>query len=1052
MSRVGQRIAGFRVFVSLLGVVWGGGLGVAIVLGPDAMWAHAAMAQDTNASDGSLASGFASPPPSARPRVWWGWLNGYVSREQITRDLEEMRRQGISAATILQVSVNPAPGGAVIPNGAVFMSDEWRCLFRHAVREAARLGLEIGLMDSSGWNCGGPWISPAHAGRRLVWSETKVRGPKSFSEVLPRPVPQVEGGRHCPFQPDSVVDIAVLAIPADPVGRAITDWELKAGYREVEQTTPDLLKWAGETGNHEKGIPLASVLDLTGQLDADGKLTWNVSDGDWIVLRLAHAMGGRERMFPGPGPAGPMLDHLSAEAVDIHFRATAEKLIADVGELAGKTFTFTGCDSCDLGTVNWTPRMADEFRRHRGYDIVPYLPALMGRVVESREVTERFLYDFRKTIGDCIADNHYGRFRALCRKHGLDFIAEAGGPPPVPIDALRCYSRTEIPMGEFWTENQTMHVRGAASAAHTNGCKLVAAESFTSWQQWTQGPFELKPYADRAFCEGMNRCYIHGFSSSPPAAGKPGYVYYAGTHFEPNITWWEQAHGFTDYLARCQFLLQQGLPVADVCCYYGEQVPNFLPPQRDYWYELCPSLGEDYACDFADVETLLTRIKVRDGKIVLPDGMSYRLLTFPAVIAKGYPCHGQFITPELLKRLADLVIAGATIVWPRPSISPGLRDYPRCDKEIAAMARELWGPKDKPGGDRRVGKGRVIWGKTPRQVLLDDGVLPDFEYRPLAQSQQQRLAYIHRRVGDVEIYYIANRDTQNWIDAACLFRVQGKSPELWHPDSGEIKRQVVFDEKDGRTWMPLRLPPAGSVFVVFRSRSDAVRIVSAEKDGKTLFSPRMAGEMDLSSLGIDADEEHPAAVVASQPGDYVLRSADGKHFSARVETLPAPLTLLGPWKLRFISGPGAPKQLLLDKLASWTKHDNPNIRYFSGTAAYRTEFSLPQEYLGKNSSVYLDLGIVKNLAEIRLNDRECGLLWKVPFRLDVTTVVKPGRNQLEVRVTNLWPNRLIGDTFLPEKKRSTHTNVSVFNRQSPLLESGLLGPVEVRVAERIPLD
>lgn len=1047
-----QHIARFGAFASLLGVIWGGGFGVAIVLGPGAMWPPVAMARDTNGSDSSLASGFASPPPSARPRVFWDWLNGYVSRAQITRDLAAMQRQGIGGAMIFQVSVDPVPGGVVVPKGATFMSDEWRKLFQHAVREAARLGMEIGLMNSDGWNCGGPWISPAHAGRRLVWSETKVSGPKNFSAALLPPVPRVEGGRHVPFQPETVVDITVLAIPAGPAGRAINDWELKAGYREVEQTTPDLLNWVEEAEKDEKGIPLASVLNLTSQLKADGKLTWNVPAGDWIILRLAHALGGRERQLPGPGPGGLMLDHLNAEAMDIHFRATAEKLVADAGGLAGKTFTFLECDSCDLGTVNWTPRFADEFQRRRDYDMVPYLPALMGRVVESRKVTERFLHDFRKTIGDCIAENHYGRFRELCRKHGLDLMSEAGGPPPVPVDALRCYSQTDVPMGEFWAQGHTMHVRGPASAAHTNGCRLVAAEAFTSWEHWTQGPFEMKPYADRAFCEGMNRCYIHGFESSPPAAGKPGYVFYAGTHFEPNITWWGQSHGLTDYLARCQFMLQQGLPVADVCCYYGEQVPNFIPPSRDYWYELCPSLGEDFACDFADGETLATRMQVRDGKLVLPDGMSYRLLVFPDAIARGYPCHGQFITPELLKRLADLVTAGATIIWPRPSIAPGLRDYPQCDKEIDARARELWGPEDKPSGDRHVGKGRVIWGKAPRQVLLDDGIPPDFKQRPLAPSQQQRLAYIHRRVGDTEVYFIANRGTENWIDAACLFRVQGKSPELWHPDSGEIKRQIVFDEKEGRTWMPLRLPPAGSVFVVFRSRSDTTRIVSAEKDGQMLFSARMADKMNLSSLAIEADEKHPGAAIVSKPGDYVLRSADGKVFSARVDSIPAPLDISGPWKLRFLSGPGAPKTLALDKLISWTKHDNPNVRYFSGTAAYRTEFSLPPEYLGKNSRVYLNLGVVKNLAAIRLNERECGLLWKVPFRLDVTTAVKPGKNELEVRVTNLWPNRLIGDTFLPEEKRFTRTNMSVFNQQSPLLESGLLGPVELHVAEHVPLE
>lgn len=1027
-------------------------LALAIVLGLNAAWPRPALAAVANKSGVDLASGFASPPASARPRVFWDWLNGCVTREQITRDLEAMKEKGIVGAMIFQVSVDPSPGPSAIPDGVPFMSDQWRILFQHAVREAARLGMEIGLMDSNGWNCGGPWISSEHAGRRLVWSELKVEGPTKFSDTLPPPVPQVDGGRNMSFRPETVVDIAVVAVPADAPIRTIKNWALKAGYVEVEQTTPDLLNWIEVAADGEKGVPPASVLDLTGKCDANGKLTWDVPEGNWVVLRLGHALGGRERLHPGQDPNKLMLDHLSTEAMDIHFQATVAKLAADVGELAGKTFTFVECDSCDLGTVNWTPKFAEEFQRRRGYSIVPYLPALMGRIVESRNVTERFLYDFRKTIGDCIAENHYGRFRDLCRQYGLTFMAEAGGPPPVPIDALQCYGQTNIPMGEFWTENHTMHVRGAASAAHTNGCPLVAAEAFTSWQHWTQGPGDMKPYVDRAFCEGMNRCYIHGFAVSPPEAGQPGYAYYAGTHFEPNITWWQQSHGLTDYLARCQFLLQQGLPVADVCCFDGGYVPNFIPPNRNQWYELCPSLGEDYACDFATIETLLSRMEVRDGQIVLPDGMSYRLLVWPDAVAQGYPCHGQFITPELLRRLAELVTAGATIVWPRPSLAPGLHDYPQCDQQIVALTAELWGPDVQPAGERRVGKGRIIWGKTPRRVLLDDGIGPDFEQRPLAPSQQTRLAYIHRSTGDADIYFVANRDAQNGAQINCTFRVQGRVPELWYPDSGRIERQLVYDEQAGQTWVPLRLAPAGSVFVVFRSPSDSTHIVSIQRDGQTLLSSRAGGHTDLRGIELESGENGTGHIVSLVPGKYTLQTADGKTSSAIAAKIPAPLTLAGPWKLHLADGPGAPADFIVDRLVSWTKHDDPTLRYFSGTAVYQMEFTLPAEYLQASSRFYLDLGVVKNLAEVRLNGRDCGLVWKEPFRADLTSAVRPGTNQLEVRVTNLWPNRLIGDTFLPEEKRSTRTNMSVFNQQSPLLESGLLGPVEVQIGQCLLLD
>jgi hypothetical protein len=997
----------------------------------------------------SLREGFASPPASARVWVFWDWLTGNVSRRQITADLEAMHRQGISGAMIFQVSVDPVAGGPRVPDGSRFMTDEWRGLFVHAVREAARLGIQVGLMASSGWNCGGPWIPAEHAGRRLVWSETKIMGPRRFADALPPPFPKVEGGRHIPFRQDTATDIAVLAIPADAGCAPIHEWQLKAGYREVEGTTPDLLGWATKADAQDKGIPVSSVVDLTDRLDDEGRLEWDAPEGDWVVLRIAHAVGGRERQFTGPGAGGFMLDHLSAAAMDLHFEATIAKLAADCGELVGKAFTFVECDSCDLGTVNWTPQFAEEFARRRGYAIVRYLPALTGRVVGTREITERFLYDFRKTIADCIADNHYGRFRELCRGRGLSFVSEAGGPPPVMVDALQCYHRTDVPMGEFWTENHTMHVRGAASAAHTCGCRVVAAEAFTSWQHWTQGPPEMKPFADRAFCEGMNRCVIHGFACSPPEAGVPGNVFYAGTHFGPNVTWWNQARGLCDYLARCQFMLQQGLPVADVCCFPGAAVPGFIPPKRDYWYELSPSLGEDYACDFAAEDVILDRMQVRDGRLELPDGMSYRLLVLPDAIAAGHPCHGRFLTPELGRRLAELLEAGATVVWPRPTLAPGLQGHPECDEQIASLASELWGAEETDAGERRIGRGKLVWGRTPRQALLEAGVAPDFEQRPAAPAQQ-RLSYIHRRLGDTDIYFVANRDPARWADTACLFRVSGRRPELWDPGSGRIVRQTVFDEIDGRTWLPLRLPPAGSVFVVFRQAADGSGIVAVERDGKTLVSSRSDAPPAISDFEVEAEPGQPPTLLASKPGNHVVRMADGTHASARVESIPPTVAVPAPWQVRFLAGPNAPPDTVFETLASWSKHDTAQVRFFSGTAAYLARFTLGPEHVNDDVRVFLNLGAVRNLAEVRLNDKPCGLLWTQPYRLDVTDAIAAGDNALEVRVTNYWPNRLIGDAIAPQHERVTRTNMTVFKKDSSLLEAGLLGPVTLDFAKRVP--
>ena len=374
-----------------------------------------------------------------------------------------------------------------------------------------------------------------------------------------------------------------------------------------------------------------------------------------------------------PGGAGLMLDHLSAEAMDLHFENTAGKLLAEMGQLAGKSLKYFHCDSWEVGQVNWTPRFMSEFRRRRGYELFPYLPALAGKIVVNREVTDRFYYDFRKTVGDCIVDNHYGRFRDLAHRHGVLFHPELGGAHHVtPLDALKSLGRADIPMGEFWArgnqeigdaESLRFLVRPAAMAAHTYGSNLVNAEAFTSLgPHWEEDPFQLKPVADRALCEGANRFFFHTFTHSPPEAGKPGYEYYAGSHFNPQITWWEQADAWTRYIARCQFMLQQGLFVADVCYYYGDQVPNTVPLKH-----VDPALGPGYDYDVISAEALLSRMSVRDGQIVLPDGMSYRILALP---------DRETIDLPVLRKIAELVRAGATVIGSKPCLATGLCDYP----------------------------------------------------------------------------------------------------------------------------------------------------------------------------------------------------------------------------------------------------------------------------------------------------------------------------------------------------------------------------------------
>ena len=943
-------------------------------------------------SDG-LSQQFLTPPDSAKPRLYWFWLNSHIDKPTITRDLEELRRKGFGGALVFDIHDSD------LSAGPAFLSPEWRELFRHALREAARLGLELSANVNSGWNCGGPWISAEHTLQRLVWAEKVVHGPASLNEVLPRPnlpaQPPVTG-RETRRPSDDYWDVAVLAVPLRQPSppRSLPLWEQKAYHRENEEgITPDL-SWRPESLlNADQALRSREVIDLSSKMAADGRLRWEAPAGDWLLLRFGHVPTGTLLFFSNPGGHGWMADHMSAEAEDIHFAASAGKLIEDAGPLAGKTFKYLMCDSCDLRSHNWSQKFPEEFKKRRGYEIWPYLPALAGRVVDSAEVSERFLYDFRRTLGDCIADNHYGRFRELAHEHGLEIMTEAGGPPPVPIDALQCQARNDVPMAEFWAGERTMFVRGAACTAHAWGQPLAVAEAFTSKFHWSQGPFELKRFGDRAFCEGINLMFLHGFSSSPLDVGKPGRVYYAGTHFNPNITWWEQSNAFTDYLSRCQLLLQQGRFVADVCFYYGDHVPNFIPPGRDRIFPLSPvSLGPGYGCDFVPGEVILKRMSVRDGRLMLPDGMSYRVLALADTVFEG---HRDAIQSELLKKILELVEAGAIIVWPKPSKAPGLRDYPQCDQEVQRLAARLWGPcGGKTVTENRLGRGRVIWGRTVREVLRAKGVEPDFEFQG---NSETALDYIHRRDGATDIYFVVNR--LNFLDnVRCTFRVADRAPELWDPLTGEGKFATAYRQTSGHTTVPLQLPPHGSLFVVFRSPA----------------------------------KEHPATSSRNSPNLALYQE------------------LGGPWTVRFDPAWGGPASTRFEQLISWTKRPEPGIKYYSGTAIYEQVFDLPAAASLGQKRLWLDLGEVRHVAEVRFNGTSLGILWSPPFRSDITAVACETNNQLQVTVVNLWPNRIIGDERLPAEGRYTRTNIRRLVKDTPLadtplLESGLLGPVRVLV-------
>jgi hypothetical protein len=1045
----------------------------------------------------TLQAGFVDPPAAARPWVYWFWLNGNITREGITADLEAMKRVGVGGVLIMEVDQG-APVGQ-----AAFMGEEWRSLFQHAVAEADRLGLEINMNDDAGWNgSGGPWITPERSMQKIVWSETTVAGPARFEGPL-APPETVRGYYR---------DIAVLAFPEvgdfripEIKGRALYERREVPPAAETELPAP-------------MRIARDAIVDLSAKMGPDGRVAWDVPAGTWTVLRFGHTSTGVEN---APAPAsgrGLECDKLSPEGIEAQFAGMMAKLVDDVGAAAGRTLVTTHIDSWENGAQNWTARMREEFTKRRGYDPLAFLPVVTGRVVDALEISERFLWDLRQTVSELVIENYAGRMAELAKASGLRFSCEAYGGP---CDDIPYGGRADEPMGEFWIGGGAWEtLKEMASAAHVYGKPILGAESFTAGdrERWLQHPATIKSLGDRAFCEGVNRFVFHRYAMQPWLDVVPGMTMGPwGLHYERTNTWWELAGPWHEYLARCQYLLRQGVFAADVLYVRPEETP-----QEYKWHE---RNGYDY--DDCPAEALIERASVREGRIVLDTGPSYRVLVLPATAR---------MTPALLRKASELVAAGATVVGPvRPEKAPGLTNYPQCDADVAKLAGELWAG------------GRIITTRTVEDVLAGLGLAKDFDGPP-------GVRWIHRQAAGAEIYFVASGSPRP-RQAECAFRVDGLRPEFWRPETGRIEPVAVYEQAGGVTRIPIAFEPSGAVFVVFREKNkpsgsvvgvavdgravipapapapeEAVHIVKAvygvpgdpsrTRDvGAKLQALLDAGEFEIGvarlaagddpaygvvkTLDVDytyegttthvtgrdpdtivfplspvpapagrvsEDDEGGAVVETEKAGAYELQTAAGKVLRADIPEVPRPFEIAGPWDLRFPPDWGAPAHVTLDTLVSWSEHADPGVRHFSGTAVYFKRFRVPDRTVGEGRRIYLDLGDVQVMAAVGLNGKDLGILWKPPYRVDVTGALRAGDNELEIRVTNLWVNRMIGDEDLPEDSernpdgtlkawpkwveegkpsptgRYTFTTWRLWKKGDPLVPSGLIGPVTLRVA------
>jgi hypothetical protein len=980
---------------------------------------------------GDLKQSFADPPDSARPGVYWYFMDGNMDLEGMKADLEAMKAAGIGNLVFLEVNVG-------VPRGPVeFLSDRWQELFAYAVHEAERLGIDITLGVGPGWTgSGGPWVKPEQSMQHLVAAAVTVQGPSRFQAALPVPEPRKP---YFDTLPQDLIekraafyeDVAVLAVPCIAGDRRIPDIDEKALYyrapfSSVAGVKPYLPSHASYPEEPDgSAIPLNKVIDLTNQMSRDGVLSGQVPDGRWTILRFGRRNNGANtRPAPVPG-LGFECDKFDPAALDAHFQEYIGTLLKRVGaRKEGTGWTMIHMDSWEMGAQNWTASFREEFRRRRDYDPLPFYPAYTGRIVGSREQSERFLWDVRKTAQELVIENHARRLKELGRRYGLGLSIEPYDMNPTADLTLGAVA--DVPMCEFWSSgygfDTSFSCIEASSIAHTLGRPLVAAEAFTAddTEAMKQYPGSMKNQGDWAFCAGINRFVFHTFAHQPLGEARPGMTMGPyGVHWHRNQTWWPMAAAYHRYVARCSFFLQQGTSVADILYLTPEGAPQVFQPPASALAGTNPLPDrKGFNFDGCSPETLMAKAEVRDGRIYFPGGSSYRLLVLPSV---------ETMTPPLLGKIASLARDGATVVGSPPLKSPSLSGYPECDREVREGAEALWGSLVAPAAVTRhpFGKGWIVWGGPLRvessalyprydataSLLHEMGLTEDFE-------SQGPVRYTHRRTEDLDIYFLSNR-TESAVKCSCAFRIPRGIPELWDPLTGSTRVLPESSRAGGRTFVSLRFEPYQSFFVVFHG------------NGGAADSPGIPGESNFDRL-IPVSE------------------------------------LRGPWAVSFDPERGGPGEIMFERLEDWTARPERGIKYYSGIAKYRKLFDLNQHVDGR-SRLLLQLGKVNVMARVRLNGRDLGVLWCDPWRADITDVVRAKDNRLEIEVANLWANRLIGDQETPDKNvrilqwpsgllggksyktgRYTFITHSYYKLDSPLQPSGLLGPVKLVTAQHTP--
>lgn len=912
-------------------------------------------------------------PTKSRPYTWWHWLNGYVTKEGIDRDLESMKKMGLDGFTQFTVGLN-----VNLPTMFNIGSKEYYEMVNYTFKAAKKNDLEVGFNNASGWSStGGPWVDYEHSMKTMIWSSREIVGGGIIKVLLDKPsINDIQKSKQWKSDNNYYGDIAVIAIKTpENKNFKVKDWECKSlmnnmtrfdGFVPDDREAPDNAK-----------VPLESIVVISDCMDNDGCVEWNAPAGNWTILRFGYTTTGA-MVRPGSiGGIGLEVDKLNKKAVDIHWNEYISKMInQDNGYGALKELLI---DSYEVGMCNWTYDFDKEFYARRGYDFYKVLPAVAGYVVNDVRTTERLLWDFRVTVSELMKENYFEYIKKKCHERSICYVTEPYGTGTFDSPSVALLS--DIPMTEFWAVEKQRNIwkwtaKIVASSAHLSGKSIVGAEAFTHFNgDWSLCPKNIKKCGDWAFLNGVNRFYFHTFAHQPwDEYIKPGLTMGPfGGNFHRNNTWFMKSASWMDYISRCQYIMQKGTYKADILILYADELGfyNFLTDNNNEDVKEYPG----FKYDLGGMSSLKDLFVDNDGNIRVKYKGTVLDVSYKMLVLRN----SKYILPDNLELLTKLADKGAVIFADSPCGTPSYTNSNKADEYISNTVNKYWRE-----------------GIIKETVELEDflkNITPDC-------VTPKGVEFNKHEINGIPYYFISNQSDEEMNDIRCSFRVTGRKPEIWDPVSGKKMKMREWYAKNGQTNVMLDLPKNASLFIVFNEKTN-----------------------------------------------------ENSFLSDKVKAVKY-LDLNNDWNVQFDCN-GQKKSVTFNSLLPWNMYTDDNIRYYSGSAVYKKDFNIRR----KRMRLELNLGDVDIMAKVKVNGQDMGTLWTYPFKVDITDAVKSGKNIIEIEVTNVWKNKIIGDKkngkfvnlreIVDNKSNSqffegkTSTLGMHITGETPLLQSGLIGPVAI---------